>query len=61
MRDSTYARWFLFILLWTSLPGASLAGAAQPPILVLGDSLSASYGIAQKAGWVNLLQQRLAA
>ncbi len=38
-----------------------MAGAAQPPILVLGDSLSASYGIAQKAGWVNLLQQRLAA
>jgi len=30
-------------------------------ILVLGDSLSASYGLAQTNGWVSLLQQRLAA
>lgn len=30
-------------------------------ILVLGDSLSASYGLAQSNGWVSLLQQRLAA
>ena len=28
-------------------------------ILVLGDSLSASYGFDYKAGWVNLLQQEL--
>jgi len=28
---------------------------------VLGDSLSASYGLAQTSGWVSLLQQRLAA
>ncbi|MGR0304931.1 arylesterase [Acinetobacter beijerinckii] len=28
-------------------------------ILVLGDSLSAGYGIDAKQGWVNLLQQRL--
>lgn len=26
---------------------------------MLGDSLSASYGLAQESGWVNLLQQRL--
>lgn len=30
-----------------------------PVILVLGDSLSAGYGIDVKAGWVALLQQRL--
>lgn len=30
-------------------------------ILVLGDSLSASYGLKQSSGWVSLLQQRLAA
>lgn len=30
-------------------------------ILVLGDSLSASYGLSQTNGWVSLLQQRLAA
>lgn len=32
-----------------------------PTILIFGDSLSASYGIAQSAGWVTLLQKRLAA
>lgn len=32
---------------------------AEQSILVLGDSLSASYGLAQEQGWVNLLQQRL--
>ena len=37
------------------------AGLAQagPAILVYGDSLSAAYGIAQKEGWVALLEQRL--
>lgn len=37
----------------------SLAAAASPPILVLGDSLSAAHGIAVKDGWVSLLKQRL--
>ena len=31
----------------------------KPTILVLGDSLSASYGITQDQGWVSLLAQRL--
>ena len=34
------------------------AQAAQT-ILVLGDSLSAAYGLAQDRGWVSLMQQRL--
>ena len=34
--------------------------AAEPrPLLVLGDSLSASYGIAPQEGWVALLAERL--
>ena len=33
--------------------------AAAETILVFGDSLSAAYGIEQKQGWVNLLQQKL--
>lgn len=33
--------------------------AARPVIMVLGDSLSASYGIDQKSGWVYLMEQRL--
>lgn len=37
------------------------AVAAPANILVFGDSLSAAYGIDSEAGWVNLLQQRLAA
>ncbi len=38
---------------------APAAKAAQPVILVLGDSISAAYGIPQSQGWVALLQQRL--
>lgn len=33
--------------------------AAEPVILVLGDSLSAAYGIERSRGWVALLQTRL--
>ena len=37
------------------------AGAARKPlILVLGDSLSAEYGLKRGEGWVPLLEQRLA-
>lgn len=47
---------FLFLL----MPVASYAAIAPTPtIMVLGDSLSAAYGIEQNAGWVHLLQQRL--
>ncbi|MCB1824691.1 MAG: arylesterase [Candidatus Competibacteraceae bacterium] len=38
----------------------SAAHAESPVILVLGDSLSAGYGIPVEKGWVNLLQRRLA-
>jgi acyl-CoA thioesterase-1 len=34
--------------------------ASTPSILVFGDSLSAAYGMPVEAGWVSLLQQRLA-
>jgi acyl-CoA thioesterase-1 len=39
------------------LPGTVVA--AQRDILVLGDSLSAAYGIDAGMGWVSLLRQRL--
>jgi len=48
------------LLLLFLLMSSSLSQAATPVILVLGDSLSAAYGIDQRAGWVNLLQSRLA-
>jgi len=38
----------------------SLAQATPPTILVMGDSLSAGYGINVEKGWVYLLQQELA-
>ncbi|HMR04099.1 MAG TPA: arylesterase [Candidatus Competibacter phosphatis] len=38
----------------------SAARAESPVILVLGDSLSAGYGIPVEKGWVSLLQRRLA-
>lgn len=41
--------------LW--LPGG--LAVAAPAILVVGDSLSASYGLPQEAGWVSLLKSRL--
>ena len=41
-------------------PGhAQGTGKGGPTILVVGDSLSAEYGIARGSGWVALLQQRL--
>lgn len=39
----------------------AVAHAAAPAILVLGDSLSAAYGIDPKDGWVALLEARLEA
>jgi acyl-CoA thioesterase-1 len=45
-----------FYLLAAALPAPS----AEPPvILVVGDSLSAGYGLVPGQGWVTLLQQRL--
>ena len=39
--------------------GAHAAGSS-PVVLIVGDSLSAEYGLARGAGWVALLEQRLA-
>jgi acyl-CoA thioesterase-1 len=37
------------------------ASAAKPVVLIVGDSLSAGYGVAVDSTWVALLQKRLAA
>lgn len=37
------------------------AYSASKTLLVLGDSLSAEYGLTRGSGWVSLLQQRIAA
>ncbi|WP_415914278.1 arylesterase [Paraburkholderia sp. J67] len=41
-------------------PPAAQHVAARPVITVLGDSLSAEYGLPRDTGWVALLRQRLA-
>lgn len=41
------------------LAGASNAYSAPKTLLVLGDSLSAEYGLARGTGWVALMEQRL--
>jgi acyl-CoA thioesterase I len=43
-----------------ALANAHAADAAPPTLLVLGDSLSAEYGLPRGSGWVSLLEQRLA-
>jgi acyl-CoA thioesterase-1 len=48
----------LFTPLLQAAPAAATTAAA-PTILVVGDSLSAAYGIRVEQGWVTLLQQRL--
>lgn len=41
-------------------PAALAAAGAKPVILVVGDSLSAEYGLARGTGWVALLEKQLA-
>jgi acyl-CoA thioesterase-1 len=51
-------RFALWLSLWLIAP---LCAADTPRLLVLGDSLSAAYGIEVQQGWVSLLEQRVAA
>jgi len=44
-----------------AMPACAAGASARPSlILVVGDSLSAEYGLARGSGWVALLEQRLA-
>ncbi|NNK33271.1 MAG: arylesterase [Xanthomonadales bacterium] len=51
-------KWLLFLLLWV-LPTAVSAADEEAAILILGDSLSAAYGMEIGESWPSLLQQRL--
>jgi acyl-CoA thioesterase-1 len=51
------AAMFLLLSMLCALPAYS----ASKTVLVLGDSLSAEYGLPRGSGWVSLLQQRLSA
>ena len=64
VRFSALSTLIRFIRLMLVLALASVRRCRKPPtprtIVVLGDSLSAGYGIKVQEGWVNLLAQRLA-
>ncbi|OON63098.1 arylesterase [Massilia sp. KIM] len=49
----------LSVLLVVTLAASGSAYSAPKTVLVVGDSLSAEYGIARGAGWVALLDQKL--
>lgn len=51
--------WLLLGPVFVPAAHADTADENRPVILVVGDSLSAGYGIAVDAGWVALLQRRL--
>jgi len=48
------------MLAWGLLGAPAAAGAASRNLLVLGDSLSAEYGLPRGSGWVELMSRRLA-
>ncbi len=52
-------KWFYRLLIIVTLTTAPVFATASETILVLGDSLSAAFGIEKEQGWVSLLQQRL--
>jgi acyl-CoA thioesterase-1 len=63
MKFPLLRRHFSLLVLTALFAGPSLAQGSKaqaPVILVLGDSLSAEYGLQRGQGWVALLQARLA-
>lgn len=59
MRFNCTRRTLLFAGMGASLRAGSAAAAETPTVLILGDSLSAEYGLKRGTGWVALLAQRL--
>ncbi len=53
------ARAIALSLLLACLPQATYASADAFTILILGDSISAAYGMPEESGWVELFKQRL--
>ena len=51
--------WAFTLTIGTGL-GFTSTVIAQPVVMVLGDSLSAGYGLAQGTGWVDLLRTQMA-
>jgi acyl-CoA thioesterase-1 len=60
MMKTNHSPWLPILALWLAVFSSPAARAEPPVLLVLGDSLSAAYGIPAEQGWVSLLQRRLA-
>ncbi len=60
MMKANRSRWLPVLVLWLTASFGPPVRAEPPTLLVLGDSLSAAYGIPAERGWVSLLQRRLA-
>jgi acyl-CoA thioesterase-1 len=58
---SRLRRGFAFVIIATQLFVTPMALGAPKQVLVLGDSISAAYGMDLEQGWVALLQQHLTA
>src|SRR5215467_2321137 len=57
-----FRRWCLAVLLFALGTAVVFAQTnTRPVVLVLGDSLSAEYGLPRDTGWVKLLADKLAA
>ncbi|MBE0489557.1 MAG: arylesterase, partial [Halomonas sp.] len=54
-----FSAWLLVLPLTIALGAAAALAEARPTLLVMGDSLSAAYGIEADEGWVSLLEARL--
>lgn len=59
MNFSLYRRYCIAAGLLAAAVGASHASTDRRTLLVLGDSMSAEYGLPRGSGWVALLAQRL--
>ena len=58
-RRSGYS--FLLAVIAAALACSAAIAQTAPVVLVLGDSISAGYGLPSGAGWVSLLEKKLAA
>jgi acyl-CoA thioesterase-1 len=56
-----FKKWTVAATAGIALAASASAYSAPKTVLVVGDSLSAEYGIARGSGWVALLEQRLKA
>src|SRR3712207_4613341 len=57
VRENRGMRYWL--LAWALMIASACAHSAPKTLLVLGDSLSAEYGLARGSGWVALLEKKI--